>query len=405
MYFGKSIAENFDINNQLQMQYYIENYLLEDVLFENTDNEIAQAIENLKKKDISKITQEDCEKVINKIMAIENNKLIGKLLINLFVWFIGAVTFYTGLFTGNIVMEIIGILNLLFVCISSNYQSSGEKVMRALMKCQAKLTVKKEKVSEQEQKEIDKIIKVISKMKDAVKKNARINTIKMKESADIVNETFKGDPVKNDIFKQILDEVENLIKFFNEFTKHSIEIAEKQLKEFEKVKDYKTLNDIAVKVDDIGIKGKEENEKMYEYICGDVTWSMFKRDVKKLRNKLSIVSFDNKRALAAKLKTIQKELFVRQKKYCEKDSDFIKRLNKIYEKAKKYNISLADRVYNIIIGWINFTIDEINATNSDIDITIKDLGLNSTANSFLFKLLNGKELLKRLKEDEEKDDQ
>ena len=388
MYFGES-AE-FEINKNIS--YYIENNFCNLVLNEGLEGNIESKIEKLKNKDINELTKEDFENIIRDIQKIENRKYAGKLLISIFLAYAGLIMTST---TEKLNVQIIGVLLFFVSDINATIMlesDPNQRIMRTIMKLEAKLKILKEKTDDSEKiKAIEKDIAALEQFKKALKRNVH----KL-----YVQEAFVGNPVKNDMYKQVLDEVETLIETFVAVQKLSFEIAEKQLKEFENAKDAKSLNNAAVKIKKIGQDGNEKMEELTEEMCGDLTWSMFIKDTKKLRNFYSITSFDNKTAFAEKLRKIKNKMINDGKKYYEDNSQFVNRLNKVYEKTQKYNIELADRCYNVIISWLNYGIKEINATNQDIDKTINDLKLSKSTNSFLFKLLNGRELLKRIKENE-----
>ena len=144
MYYGETAIDEFDINEQLQIQYYIENYFLEEILCESMNSDIADAINRLKKKDIKEITDQECQAIVNKIMRIENNKVAARFIVDLLLIFIDAIMLGIAAASSSTIAMAAAWLLILFPPINILFGDRipvPEKVMRALMKCQAKLTI------------------------------------------------------------------------------------------------------------------------------------------------------------------------------------------------------------------------------------------------------------------------
>lgn len=412
MYFGTSsegiiVREEFNLDNDLFTKYLNESFG-ESILNEST-NAIEAEIKALFKKD--KITEGDIRKVHDKIMNAETTKAQAQLLGLFTISMLGMFVTVVNSTTGNLPVAgaSLGVQLIVTDLLGTIVWFPTDRVMYKIMKTEATLRNKKKKLddSEEDKKlaaDIDKMIDLCEKLKKAVKSEARKKAQQQatKESAiddyTLLEEDYlleyKGNDIKNDIFVQILDEFEQLCKANIEFQDAILDVAKKQLAEFKKAKDMKSLNNAANKIKELGIEGNKECPKILENNYGPMTFRMIDKEVKKFNNKYSFTGFQSKKKLQDKLSAMQKKM-TETVKQIDANSTFCKELDATYDKAAKINIELADRCYNTIISWLKYCINEISLTDNDIRVTIKSMNLTKQPN-LLFKILNFKELKSEL---------
>lgn len=412
MYFGVTtegvVKEEFNLDNDLFTKYINESF--GETVLNEANNAIEAEIKALFKKD--KITEGDIRRVHDKIMNAETTKAQAQLLGLFTISMLGAITAMVNTITQNYPVAAIalGVEMIASNKISTTVWFPTDRVMYKIMKTEAALRNKKKKLddSAEDKKaaaDIDKMIDLCEKLKKAIKSEARKKAQQQatKESAVIDDYTFleedylleyKGNDLKNDIFVQILDEFEQLCKANIEFQDAILDVAKRQLAEFKKAKDMKSLNAAATKIRDIGIEGNKECPKVLENNYGPMTFRMLDKEIRKFNNKYSFTGFQSKKTLQDKLSAMQKKMSETVKQIDAK-STFVKELDAAYDKAAKINVDLADRCYNTIISWLKYCINEISLTDNDIRVVIKSMGLTKQPN-LLFKILNFKELKSEL---------
>lgn len=361
---------------------------------------IKKAINDLKNKD--KIEQKDIDEIAQMLKKVSDQKTYVKLvvsLINFIVSYIGAFVTLTD-FKKGMLIEGVSLLTS-GVILKTTYGPMGTEAYNKLIKLEAKINNKIKKIqsleSETEEnkeqlKELNKSLEIIAKVKPAFK-----NSVANRESAVLEESVlleFKGNENKTEAFKIILDEVAGICEFNYEkikISKKCIDDMISYINQGIKAKDEKTTGEFVVKVRETGRKaGKDIDDFAKELgINFSISIAVFRKDLKKFTNKYSEISMAEKKRIATKLEQMKKQIYDISSQYSRSNKEFESKVLSLYDEiAKAGKSATLNTPYETLTSWLQYIINECNYTIGDIDGIIKDLNIEKTEKSIIYKALN-----------------
>lgn len=375
------------------LEDYIDNSFLESVLNESSSfKNFENSINELKKKD--KIEDKDIKNLTKELKSIQDEhqkKRAFKIFIDFAAMMIGyGLVIASPTITISIAALCAEIISGFKLCIDTNPEEV-EYAYYKIMQYEAKAKVNKKKAeklgeSKEELKRFDDIIDLCEKLKKA-RKDALVGKDKKEESANesVVLE-YKGNDVKNEIFIQVLEDVDDICKMNID----KINIYENALNDMlslmKKSSNASSIKDNLVKSRNIGRDTGKKIQEIKGYY-GPLTFNLVKSEVKKFNNKYSEITMSEKKKLAEKLSKYKDKLQSIGKKYSA-NSEFFKEYIKILDKIESQDVAARNSFADLADSWVNAIIYEINATIADIDFVLKELNIEKTENSIIYKALN-----------------
>lgn len=393
--YGNILLENNNINIESNIEKYIKECFLEQVLNESSIN-IRSQINNLSKKD--KITEKDIKDLYKQISEIENKKQQISLIIGLCIYIIGIFGVYVGALTSYSLPKdglkiTAGSLIAVFTGAAS-LKIDVDKFYYKLMKLLAqtkKARDKAEKLGEDKVvKECEKVISIIEKLKFEArdeaknKNNENVNESSLLESVDYLLE-YKGNEVKNNIFIQILDELDDLCKM----NLDKITSTDKYIQDAYKLCKKSNKTNIKSNLTEVRKLGRELNSKLSNIkgYNGNLSFRLLQKEINKFNTKYSSITMNEKKKLAEKLESYKKKLNEFSKKYSE-NSEFEKEYIEFYDYLEAIDIPAKNEIIEVMNSWITKIRQEINLTVEDIDVIIKTLNIEKTEKSIVYKMMN-----------------
>ena len=370
------------------LENYLDNSFLESVLNEAAVN-VEKEINSLKDKE--KVTEDDIRQIYKKIQTVEDKKAKVRLIRGLINWLISLCALGASLGTGFPIP--LSITSIIFskASFADFSKLDIDQFYYKLMKIEAqarKNKAKAEKLDDKEKvKDLEKIIDICEDFKK--KRKEALNTEKVEESvvyeyADYLLE-YKGNDIKNDIFIQVLDDVDDLCKM-NMDKISAYENAVSKMITLAKNCSEKSIKNDLIKARDIGRKTGDELNKVKSYY-GPLTFNLIKSEVQKFNNKYSSVSMEEKKKLAAKLNAYKKKLVEVGKKY-EAGSNLEKEWIKTLDKLETYDVAARKEFLELVDSWITGIINEVNLTIGDIDYVLKLMNIEKLEKSIVYKVMN-----------------
>lgn len=398
------------------MSIYRESFLTENVItkeefkdliessfvFLNEDastDALKKALDELKEKDIDKITKDDLEDIVKLLKQTDASKLsvnFGLRMVGFVISFIMAVAGRI-LVDDNDKLKEAGLLiggALLLSSIASCAPFTVYKSYDRIIKLEAKLNNELKKLKalgteadKQTVKELEKTIDIIKKIKVEYK-----NSYKgYKEDTNLVLE-FKGNEDKTEAFKIILDEMGDIC----EYNLEKIRLIDKTIKEIEQIMmtkaSYKDLGVTLAKMTEIDkeLDKKVSNLSNEMGINFSISGEVFAKNVKKFTVKYSEVSMRDKENMAKKLTGVVDKINDIMKYYNSKE--FAKRADEIVEFATVNDKSGGrfEKGGAIYVGLLKYLNQEATLTKNDINSIIASLNIPKLRNSIIFKVLNPK---------------
>ena len=399
------LYRNTFVEETTELGKYLDTYFLEEVLNEGTINVNREIKKVLSKKEI---TESDIKKV-TKMLNEEDNKgavssMVGYV-IGIVVAAICVIITYSSPINMGTVLTGLGVAWAGSICSMISMSKDPYKQYMRIMKLEAKArkNLNRAKAAEDEDKikDIEKVIEFMEALKKQYKTNLANKAKGIKESvldeSEIVTE-MKGNQITNDIFKQVLDDLEDLCAMNMDKIKMYDEAIEKMLSTVEGInKD--NAGQKMVDVRNIGRSVNEERSKIKGHY-GPLSFSLLKTQVTKFNNKYSYVTMSDKKKLASKLISYKSLLKKYGKKYDSKE--FTTKYLKFIDSFEASDPSLRSTAIDFIDSWVNAIISEINATLGDIEAILTELDIKNTEKSLKFKVLNFAELRKEKKAKENK---
>lgn len=380
------------------LENYLDNSFLESILNEASVN-IEKEINSLKDKE--KITEKDIKEICKKIGDIEDKKAKVRLnrgLINVMIGLLGSyvsmiitmsgdVNFGLPISVGSLILSLVGSRDL--------DKQEIDQFYYKLMKIEAqarKNKAKAEKLDDGDErvKELDKVINICEELKKKRKEILASNSKEdLKESTVYESSNYlleyKGNDIKNDIFIQVLDDVDDICKM-NMDKISAYEDAVSKMMTLGRNSNEKSIKDNLVKAREIGRKTGEDLNKIKSYY-GPLTFNLIKSEVKKFNNKYSSVTMGEKKKLAEKLNAYKKKLIEIGKNY-EENSTLEKDWTKILDKLETYDVAARKEFLDLVNSWMVGIINEVNWTINDIDTVLKLMNIEKTEKSIIYKVMN-----------------
>ena len=292
------------------------------------------------------------------------------------------------IFSGSMLLEYLGIKDLDKTDIDQFYYK--------LMKIEAqarKNKAKAEKLDDGDErvKSLEKVINICEELKK--KRKEALNAATKNKDEDIEESVlyedylleYKGNDIKNDIFIQVLDDVDDLCKM-NMDKISTFENAVSTMMNLAKNSNEKSIKNNLVKARQLGRDTNDEINKIKSYY-GPLTFALVKSEVKKFNNKYSSVSMQEKKKLAAKLTAYRKKLVEIGKKY-EYNSSLDKEWIKVLDKLETYDVSARNEFLDLVGSWASGIINEVNWTIGDIDAILKLMDIERLEKSIIYKVMN-----------------
>ena len=396
--YGNTFMEEYtEIGN------YIDTYFLEEVLNEGANNAKNKIKELLNKDDI---TESDLKKVVDMIYNEKDKSskwqmagmAIGTIIIIIGTFMAFSSSTITILKGGT--TAVAGYIVTLLAA-SKEPDEPYEKLMKLEAKARKNLNRAKAAEDEEKIKKFEKAIELFEAIKKEYRQKLRNKFLGVDESAiedtDIITE-MKGNEIKNDVFKQVLDDLDDLCKMNLEKIKSYDTAIENIIKTANTVNKENSKETI-VEMRKIGRKVIEDRNKIKGYY-GSLSFQLLKKQVTSFNNKYSYVTMQEKKKLVEKLRSYKKIIEKYAKKYSSKE--FENRYIDIIDKFEIADSSLRTTVYDFIDSWVSELMDECNYTIADIDSIINQLNIGATEKSIKYKLLNFVELRKERKANKNK---
>lgn len=394
-----------ECNNDLER--YIQESFLEGAINESA-SDVLRSINKIKNNG-SKATKEDIDKIYENLKGVKDNKTKAKLIgafltcISGFVFSILISFAPTKVALIKYFIASIGSSGI-SIYLSNSASKDGTNFITDIKKAKSIAMKKKDKAEKLDDKETVKNMKEIINIcenlenKFAEEKRKLKNKKSVNEDTDLfgIDESleydylveFKGSDVKNNLFIDILNDVDNLLCFFmqkiNIMSNGIDELIStaKKIKPNDLKKSVYKFEQISKNIyaDSIDLRNKMK-------IDGATTWSNLSKEIKKFNNKYSYITMEEKKKLSNKIEKYKDKLEKIGEKY-SKGSKYEKELNDLFDKLDKYDYANSVAIYNIIFDWSAALIKEINLTIGDINIVLKDLDIEKTEKSVVYKVLN-----------------
>lgn len=379
------------------LEQYIDNSFLEAVLGPSAD--IKKKIKALKDKE--NITESDIKEIYKEIESVENKKEKQELYTGLATFLVGFITVYVGTFlTGtaplptSIIMTIAG-LSMMFGGTSVT-DKTIDKFYYDLLKIEAKVKKAKDKAEKLDDKDkvegcqkiIDACEKFKTKRRQSLRSKAVGESLFVEEDVDFLLE-YKGNDVKNNIFIQVLNDVDDICKM-NMDKISTCEDTVSKLMTLGKQCNKRNANDSLVKARNIGRQTNEEISKITKDYYGPLTFELIKSEVKKFNNKYGSISMQEKKKLADKLNKYKQKLKNIGEKYSTNNKSYVKEWMDIADDIESYNTNVSREFIDLASSWLDMIVNEVNATLDDINYILYLLDIEKTEKSIIYKVLNFK---------------
>lgn len=200
---------------------------------------------------------------------------------------------------------------------------------------------------------------------------------------------YAGNPVKNEEFKEILDDVNNLIDYFRANIKVYVKAHEDLVGLALKIKNNpKKASELMKQIPDIQKAYKDghaENIKKYQP-NGRYTWTQFNSKIRKFNNKYSEIGMANRKELGEKLTNTLNDIRKIANEWGGSGEKW-KPYDDIIPDLKKIDESYADTLERNLCAVNNLLVDECNYTIYDIKTTLRQLNIDGDK-KLLYKIIN-----------------
>lgn len=368
---------------------FLEQYLLESS-YSDISSRIRQLARDLKNGDADKDDIKDLYDEIKTLPIGDQTKAmisLGLVLVSFISFAMSAAFAGEAMLPAAVIAGLIafisGILSNIIVS-----DSSTDKVYNELMKTQAvamkNLRIAKENNDKDSIKINEKVIELCEECKKKRREALNAKSRNIKESSEELMLEYKGNEIKSNIFAQVLDDTDNLIKYFME----RIETVDDNIEEMLKLANSSTKANISKNYMEIVKIGRGMNDELAKVkdIYGPMTWSNLSSQIKKFNNKYSELSMTQREALDEKMKSYLEKINKWISKYNDKKTK--DRVQNIIDKCRALDGGTTAQIADVIYSWINFTCQEINYTKGDILSIIRDLNVSGIKKSLIYNLLN-----------------
>lgn len=386
MFYTNRAMQFFYENNP--KAYYIDKCFLESVLNESVDS-ITREINSLMSND--NITDDDVKKIYNNILILEDEKtqhrLLTKLALNVTRKASSSFEKNTPGDTGrsvnvdlpnnkNFKIDMVSVTTGIFDAIMSKIiwyleKKTDKKNIDVIydeiqeVEAKARLKLERYKKKKKDTVELEKFINICEKLKSERRKQS--NSTIYAES--VINE-IKGLAIKDDIYKQNLEDVDNM------FVKNldDIEYIDGQLESMLSILNKVSKSNFIDSLDDL-----HDTEKETKKHCTDNsndaatahTMSQLKGKSAEINNYYFNGNKDNKKKLANKIEKYREKLITYKDKYSD-NGEFANKYYDAYIKARKIDFDKADKAETYIDDIIKLFLDRvkifINITNDVVRI-------------------------------------
>lgn len=197
---------------------------------------------------------------------------------------------------------------------------------------------------------------------------------------------YSGNPVKNAEFKEVLDEVDELITVFMKNIRRVDSEMDKILTAGNQILkskgSYKTKLDTIKKDRDDYIDWQDD---LFKPVNGQVTWRRLGSKVRTFNNKYSTVTMEEKKKLDKKLRDFLDELDKTIDPWC-KDKKKVNKFIELRDKLKDIDDAYTESLNKIFCDYYDYLFNEVQATYHDIRTVIRDLNVNKE-NSLSYKFI------------------
>lgn len=379
--------------NKSLLERYIDDCFLESSL---GLSDIEKEIKALKDKD--NLTESDIKKVYNKIQKIENDEQRKRLNTYFLTMLIGMFSTWAGaIISGEnpLLAAPIMIVGILLVIGSGKAYDNAQvdDLYYKLMKIEAKAKVAKdkaEKLDDKEQaKECQKVIDACEKLKVDKRRSLRDKALRestMYEDSDLLLE-YKGNDVKNNIFIQVLKDVDDICKMNMDKISAYEDILSKMLS-IGRTSNSKNVKDNLLKCRNIGRDANNKLPEISKDYYGPLTFDLIKKEVRKFNNKYGSISMQEKKKLADKLNKYKDKLNTIGENYSSGSSSFNKECINILDKIESFDVAARREFADLLSSWLDGLLDEVNYTIGDINYVLKLLDIERLERSIIYKALN-----------------
>ena len=200
---------------------------------------------------------------------------------------------------------------------------------------------------------------------------------------------YAGNPVKNEEFKVILDDVNSLIEYFHSNIKVFVKAHEDLIGLALKIKNTpKKASELMKQIPDIQKAcrdGLVENEKKYQP-NGTFTWTQFNSKIRKFNNKYSEIGMANRKELAKKLTSVLTDIRKIGSEWGSEGSKW-EPFDNIVPELKEIDASYTNTLGSNLYEVNKLLITECNYTIADINSVLKFLNIDGDK-KLLYKIIN-----------------
>lgn len=383
-----NIFESTANNSSVELNKYIDECFLESCCYIN-ESAVSEKLlcKILGRDEIGTISTAD----INKLFNYYKNKsttgnitqvciLFARLMLSSFLCAIGEASGIKG-----IIFSSASIVNSMSIIIKPMFDDKYLfNCYKEFVQISAKAKVQKRKLEALENKDDPEVQRKIKNCENIIEAYEKLKKKESTNESAVITE-MKGNDVKNQVFKDILEEIDDICKMnydkvillsttLNKIVNLESKINDKNITTSSNEAS-KIYNDLLSKYKNFG--------KSYNMA---ITVTMVRSEIKKFNNKYSESSMNERLKITEKLEKIKEDL----KKIAKVVKDLNKKHNENYDKICDIDVQKADFLNNKISYIGKSSCSEINATINDIDIFIKELNAKKLQDSPIFKFLNPK---------------
>lgn len=385
-----NIFESTSNNSSVELNKYIDECFLKSCCYIN-ESAVSEKLlcKILGRDEIGTISTADISKLFN---YYKNKSTTGnitqvciwfaRLMLSLFLCAMGQTSGIKG-----ILFSSASIVNSMSIIIKPMFNDKYLfNCYKEFVQISAKAKVQKRKLEALENKDDPEVQRKIKNCENIIEAYEQLKK-KEKEStreSTVITE-MKGNDVKNQVFKDILEEIDDICKMNYDkvillsTTLNKIINLESKIND----KNITTSSNEALKIYNDLLSKYKNFGKSYNMA---ITATMVRSEIKKFNNKYSESSMNERLKTTEKLEKIKEDL----KKIAKVVKDLNKKHNENYDKICDMDAQKADFLNNKISDIGKTACSEINATIKDIDIFIKELNAKKLQDSPIFKFLNPK---------------
>lgn len=398
------------------VESYIDNVFLEEVLNESKVN-VKKELKELSKKEDPKV--EDAIAILKKIEEINDpverqklmedvNKAALSMIVNIPLVYGGLaviavlpsaaipITIATSTMFTVTYFDYIFKINKLDKQFEKNVKIYKE-LLKAHAKAKKSLNKAEKLENEEEVKRLQKIINVIddikkkektilyqAELKQPDKEKFSVDESVVYEDFDYLVE-FKGNEEKNNIFIQVLDDVDKMLKSRADIIDTLEDSCNKVFNMTKSVK-AENIREAIEKVYQIDKQTANAITKIEGYYP-NLTMRFIRSEVRKFNNKYSEITMNEKKKLAVKLQQYKKKMQDFGYKY-EEESQIQKEWIKAIERMENDNIKSSYQLAKYAQNWYKMIIDYVNESIELINDIEKLLNVEKGQKSIIYKVLN-----------------